>query len=178
MLLHDARAPARFDAAGDLVPLESQDRSLWKRAQIREGLELVRAALRAPCPGPLAFEAAIAAEHARAARSADTDWSAIAGLYAELARLRPTPVVELNRAAAIAMAEGCEEGLRRIRELGAEGRLEAYGPRWAAEADLLRRLGRRDEAAQAYRRALPLAGSEPERRFLARRLEEVSGPAR
>jgi len=174
LLLHDARASARFDSRGDLVPLESQDRTLWKRAAIREGCALVADALRSPHPGPLALEAAIAAEHARAARPDDTDWREIARLYGELERRRPTPVVALNRAAAVAMAFGYERGLHLLRQVAADGVLDDYAPRWAAEADLLRRLERGAEAAYAYRRALALAGSEPERRFLERRLEEVS----
>ncbi len=174
MLLHDARRAARTSAGGDLVLLEDQDRTLWNRDQIAEGLALVDAALRAAA-GPYTLQAAIAAAHARAARSEETDWPQIARLYAVLMQVRPSPVVDLNRAVAIAMADGPAAGLALIEAIKSRGELLEYYLLWAAEADLLRRLGRRNEAATAYRRALGLVTSEPERRFLSRRLAEVGG---
>ena len=173
MLLHDARRPARLDNGGDLVLLEDQDRSLWNREQIREGLELVESALRPGPAGPYAIEAAISGVHARAGNPADTDWHDIGALYAYLMRLRPSPVVELNHAVAVAMADGPERGLQLIDSLHARGELEDYHLLWAARADLLRRLERWAEAAAAYRSALALTRTEPERRFLTRRLAEV-----
>ncbi|HEX2483811.1 MAG TPA: RNA polymerase sigma factor [Myxococcota bacterium] len=174
MLLHDARRATRTDEGGDLVLLEDQDRSRWDRAQIEEGLALARVALASPRPGPYALQAAIAAEHVRAAHVEATDWAAIARHYAALAALRPSPVVELNRAVAVAMAEGPAAGLARLDELERAGALAGYHHFWSAKADLLRRLGRRPDAADAYRRALELAATEPERRFLARRLAEMA----
>ena len=173
MLLHDARRPARTDPAGDLVLLEDQDRARWDRRQIAEGLRLAADALAGPAPGPYALLAAIAAEHARAERADATDWRRIAGHYAALARLRPSPVVELNRAVAVAMAEGPAAGLALLAALEDQGALDGYHLFWSAKADLLRRLGRASDAALAYRRALALVATEPERRFLARRLDEV-----
>ncbi|MBI3769252.1 MAG: sigma-70 family RNA polymerase sigma factor [Deltaproteobacteria bacterium] len=171
MLLHDARRDARVDAAGDLVLLEDQDRTRWDRAQIVEGLALVEAVLRTGPPGPYALQAAIAALHARAARPVETDWAQIAALYALLAHAHPSPVVELNRAVAVAMVEGPEAGLRLIAAIAPH--LASYHLLHAARADLLRRLGRREEAAASYRRAMALATNEAERRFLTRRLGEV-----
>jgi RNA polymerase sigma-70 factor (ECF subfamily) len=173
MLLHDGRRSARVDHGGDLVLLEDQDRSLWNREQIREGLALVEAALRAAPVGPYAIQAAIAGVHARAASPAETDWQDIAALYAYLMRLRPSPVIELNHAVAVAMADGPEQGLRLIDSLYARGELGDYHLFWAARADLLRRLKQWDQAAASYREALALAKTEPERRFLTRRLAEV-----
>lgn len=170
MLLHDSRRDARTDAAGDLVLLEDQDRDRWDRAQIAEALELVPLALRGGA-GRYALQAAIAALHASAPRAADTDWPQIAALFEQLMRRHPTPVVALNHAVAIAMADGPAAGLPRIDALA--GELASYHLWHAARADLLRRLGRTTEAAAAYREALALAGSEPERRFLARRLAEL-----
>src|SRR5262249_14025160 len=139
MLLHDARRAARTSDAGDLVLLEDQDRSLWNREQIEEGLRLVVGEGRTDPPGADALQAAIAAEHCRARRAEDTDWPTIARLYDLLVRVLPSPVVALNRAVAVAMADGLEVGLERIAELKADGALEGYYLLWSAEADLLRR---------------------------------------
>jgi RNA polymerase sigma-70 factor (ECF subfamily) len=174
MLLVDARRPARTDARGDMVLLEDQDRSRWDAAQIARGLALVEHALRVGYPGAYAIQAAIAAVHARAARAAETDWRQIVGLYRRLLEIAPTPVVELNLAAAEAMAFAPEVGLARMDRLSADRTLESYYLLPAARADLLRRLGRRAEAAEAYRRALALVGTDPERRFLQSRLLLVS----
>jgi RNA polymerase sigma-70 factor (ECF subfamily) len=172
MLLHDARRETRTDAEGTLVRLEDQDRSRWDRAQIAEGAALVESALRAGPPGSYALQAAIAALHAEAPRAADTDWRQIAALYSLLYRAQPTPVVELNRAVAIAMADGPEAGLVLIDQLEARGELPGYHLVAAARADLLRRLGRHAEAAAAYRAAIALATNDSERRFLEARLRE------
>jgi RNA polymerase sigma-70 factor (ECF subfamily) len=173
MLLHDARRTARTTVDGDLVLIEDQDRSLWDRAQIDEGMAHADSAMTG-APGPYALQAAIAAEHARASRAADTRWATIAGLYDTLMAVRPSPVVSLNRAVAVAMAEGPEVGIRLVADLKAGGALDSYYLLWSVEADLLRRLGRFTEAGGAYRRALELVTTAPERRFLLRRLEEVS----
>ncbi|HWM85048.1 MAG TPA: RNA polymerase sigma factor [Kofleriaceae bacterium] len=175
MLLHDARRPARIGADGEIVLLADQDRERWNRAQIEEALPLVERALAGRPVGQYAVQAAIAAVHARADRSADTDWPQIAALYGFLAGVAPTPVVELNRAVAVAMAEGPERGLALLDRLAATGALRQYHLLPAARADLLRRLGRAEEAAAAYREAIALVTNEPERRFLARRLAEVGG---
>jgi RNA polymerase sigma-70 factor (ECF subfamily) len=175
MLLHDARRAARTAPDGDLVLLEDQDRALWDRAQIDEGLRHATAALAAGAPGPYGLQAAIAAEHARAPQAGDTDWPAIVRLYDALIRVRPSPIVELNRAVAVAMADGAHAGLVLVAGLMARGALQSYYLLWSAEADLLRRLGRAAEAAQSYRRALELVATEPERRFLRKRLAEVEG---
>jgi RNA polymerase sigma-70 factor, ECF subfamily len=169
MLLQDSRRDARVNAAGELALLEEQDRSLWDEAEIREGMALVDEALRRG-GGRYALQAAIAAEHGQAASAEETDWPRIAALYARLARLDPSPVVELNRAVAVALAEGPERGLELADAI--EG-LEPYHLDHAARADLLRRSGRRRDAAVAYRRALELATNPVERRFLERRLSEV-----
>lgn len=173
VLLHDARRETRIDAAGDLVLLEEQDRSRWDRAQIAQGLALVDEAFRAR-PGPYAIQAAIAALHARAERASDTDWPQIAGLYHVLALRAPSPVVELNRAVAIAMAGDLAQGLRLIDALDARGSLPRYHLLPSARADLLRRLGRVGEAREDYRRALALVTNDVERRFLERRLRELA----
>ena len=173
MLLHDSRRSARTNADGDLVLLEDQDRSLWNRVQIEEGLALAASAMRTAERGPYTLQAAIAAEHARARHSADTDWRTIAGLYDALLRIRPTPVVELNRAVALAMAYGPQAGLFEIARLKTSHELDSYYLLWSAEADLLRRLGRRAEAQQSYRHALELVTTDPERRFLERRVQEL-----
>jgi len=172
MLLHDARREARLDAAGDVVLLEDQDRSRWNRAQIEEALPLVEEALRSG-PGPYALEAAIAAEHCRAAHARETDWPRIVRLYDLLLAVSPSPVVALNRAVAVAMARGPAEGLALVDELAKDGALEDYHLLHAARADLLRRLGSKEEAVRSYRRALALVGNESERRFLERRLREL-----
>jgi RNA polymerase sigma-70 factor, ECF subfamily len=171
MLLHDSRGDARTDANGDMVLLEDQDRSKWHRAQIAEALALVPDALRGGA-GPYALQAAIAALHAQATTAAETDWPQIAALYAELHRRQPTPIIALNHAVAIAFAEGPAAGLTRMDALATD--LADYHLWYAARADLLRRLGRNAESARAYRKALELVGSDPERRFLERRLAEVT----
>ncbi len=170
MLLHDARRDTRTDERGDVVLLEDQDRSRWDRAQIGEALELVPSALRGG-GGPYALEAAIAALHCSAPRAADTDWTQIAALYDERHRRRPSPIVALNRAVAIAMAAGPDVGLALVEPLREE--LSGYHLWHAARADLLRRLGRVGDAMAAYREALARVGSDPERRFLERRLSEL-----
>jgi RNA polymerase sigma-70 factor (ECF subfamily) len=175
MLLQDARRAARATPGGDIILLEDQDRALWDRGQIAEGLALVEAALatRGP-PSSYAVQAAIAALHARAASHAETDWPQIAGLYAVLARIQPSPVVELNRAVAVSMVDGPAGALDLVDALIARGELAGYHLAPAVRADFLRRLGRRDEAAEAYRAALALAQLEPERRLLARRLAQLA----
>ena len=172
MLLHDSRREARLDEAGDLVLLEEQDRDRWDRRRIAEALPLVEEALRAG-PGPFALQAAIAALHCQAARSEETDWPQIVRLYDLLERLQPSPVVSLNRAAAVAMADGPRPALALIDALAAEGDLDAYHLLHAARADLLRRVGSWEEAAKSYARALTLVTNDSERRFLERRLREV-----
>jgi len=173
MLLHDSRRAARVDARGDLVTLEDQDRSLWDRGQIAEGQALAEEALRRGGAGFYPLQAVIAALHAQAARAAETDWPQIAALYALLLRLHPSPVVALNHAAAVAMGERLDRGLRLIEQLEASGELAAYHLLPAAKADILRRLGRPAEAAAAYERALQLVTHDAERRYLERRLKEV-----
>jgi RNA polymerase sigma-70 factor (ECF subfamily) len=169
MLLHDARRDARTKD-GEIVLLEEQDRALWNRAQIDEGCALVEEVLRGGPPTAYGVQAAIAAIHARAARPEETDWRQIAALYAVLERIAPSPVVSLNRAAAVAMHEGPERGLALLAGLEA---LEGYHLLHAARGDLLRRLGRNAEAAVAYGKALSLAPNDPERRFLERRVREL-----
>jgi RNA polymerase sigma-70 factor, ECF subfamily len=168
LLLIDARRAARTDEAGDLVLLEDQDRSRWDRTKIDEGRALVVEALRGGSPGPYALQAAIAAVHDEAESAETTDWPQIVGLYDVLRATAPSALVELNRAVAVAMAEGPAAGLALIRELSGSAELDRYHLFHAARARLLDRLGRFEEAAQAYRRALDLAGNEPERAFLAR----------
>jgi RNA polymerase sigma-70 factor (ECF subfamily) len=172
MLLHDSRRQARTDADGALVTLEEQDRSLWDRGQIDEGLALVESALRMGRGriGSYQLQAAIAALHAEARDPTETDWPQIAALYRELARLNPSPVVLLNGAVAVAMSEGPGRGLALIDELGASGELDRYHLFHAARADMLRRLGSFEAAADAYRRALALIGNDVERAYLERRL--------
>ncbi|MGH7372817.1 MAG: RNA polymerase sigma factor, partial [Candidatus Rokuibacteriota bacterium] len=172
MLLHDSRRATRLDGSGDIVLLEDQDRARWDRAQIDEGATLVEGALRATSgpPGPYALQAAIAAVHAQAPTSAATDWRRIAALYGMLARVHPTPVVELNRAVAVAMSEGLEHGLALVDALDHRGELAEYHLLPVARAELLRRLGRHAEAVESYRRALTLVSNEAERRHLGKRL--------
>jgi RNA polymerase sigma-70 factor (ECF subfamily) len=173
MLLHDARRDARVDAQGDLVVLEEQDRGRWDHPQIAEGLALLDAALRRGATGPYVIQAAIAALHARAARPEDTDWPQIAALYQALARHTESPVVELNHAVAVSMVEGPAAGLALLDTLAGREGIRGYHLLPAARAELLRRAGRRDEAAAAYTEALSLVGNETERRYLTRRLTEV-----
>jgi RNA polymerase sigma-70 factor (ECF subfamily) len=173
LLLHDARRATRVDEAGDLITLEDQDRTRWDPGEIAEGVDVLDRALRQSRPGPYQIQAAIAACHATATVAADTDWPQIAALYGQLARFVPSPVVELNRAVAVAMADGPAAGLALVEKLAADDELTGYHLLPATRADLLRRLGRADEAADAYRMALDLAGTGAERRFLARRLAEL-----
>ena len=173
MLLQDSRRRARAAANGDLVLLSDQDRSLWDQGQIMEGQALVRDALMAGPAGPYALQAAIAAVHADAAHADATDWAEIVGLYDALVAVQPSAVVELNRAAAVAMRDGPSEGLALIDAILGRGDLADYHLAHAARADLCRRLGRTDEARTAYLRALTLARQEPERRYLQRRLDDL-----
>lgn len=173
MLLHDARREARVGPDGELVLLEDQDRSQWNHEQIVLGCAHLDRAMTMRAPGPYQIQAAIAALHGRAPASADTDWPQIAALYGALAQHRPSPIVELNRAVAIAMAHGPEAGLERLDHLDRDGALAGYHLLPAAQADLLRRSGRREEAAAAYRRALALVSNETERRYLSRRLAQL-----
>ncbi len=170
MLFHDSRRQARTGPDGELVLLEDQDRSLWDPNRIEEGRRVLERAVRLGRPAPYQLQAAISAVHAGTLDARRTDWAAIAALYEQLARLAPSPIVELNRAVAVAMAKDPDEGLKLI---GAIEGLDDYYLLHAARADLLRRLGRRLEAADAYRRALSLRPNPAERRFLERRLLEV-----
>jgi RNA polymerase sigma-70 factor (ECF subfamily) len=174
MLLHHARRAARVDDEGDVVTLEDQDRALWDAAEIDEGLGLLDAALRQDRAGPYQLQASIAACHAGAASAADTDWARIAQLYGRLAPLLPSAVVELNRAVAVAMADGPAAGLELVQALEASGALAGYHLLPATRADLQRRLERHAEAAAGYREALELASTEAERRYLTRRLAEAT----
>ena len=173
MLLQESRRAARTSPSGDLIRLEDQDRSLWNRGQIAEGLALVRQALASGLVGPYALQAAIAAVHAEAPTAADTDWNRIVGLYDLLAQANPSPVIDLNRAVAVAMRDGAEAGLALVDDILAQGDLADYHLAHAARADLCRRLGRTAEARAAYERALSLTRQEPERRFLEQRLAEL-----
>jgi RNA polymerase sigma-70 factor (ECF subfamily) len=172
MLLHDSRRETRLDEAGDLILLHEQDRRRWNRQQISEALPLVEESLRGEL-GPFAVQAAIAAEHCQAQRAEDTDWRRIVRLYDLLERLQPSPIVSLNRAVAVAMAEGPQAGLALIDRLAERGDLDSYHLLHAARADLLRRIGSLAEAAKSYQRALELATNASERRFLKRRLREA-----
>jgi RNA polymerase sigma-70 factor, ECF subfamily len=178
MLLHHARRAGRVDGAGDVVTLEHQDRSLWDASEIREGVAVLDAALRHDRTGPYQLQAAIAACHATAAEAADTDWAEIADLYGRLGDLVPSAVVELNRAVAVAMADGPAAGLALVEALEASGTLPGYHLLPATRADLLRRLERHAEAAASYREALELATTDAERRYLARRLMTASRRSR
>ena len=173
MLLHDSRRAARTSPSGELILLDDQDRLLWNRDQIVEGLALVERALAARQVGPYAIQAAIAAVHANASNAAGTDWAQIVALYDLLARAEPSPVVELNRAVAVAMRDGPAAGLALIDTILGDGNLSDYHLAHAARADLCRRLGRMAEARASYERALSLAEQEPERRFLERRLADL-----
>jgi RNA polymerase sigma-70 factor (ECF subfamily) len=177
LLLQDSRRHARIDKSGELVILEEQDRSHWDQTEIAEGLRLIESALRTRAAGrrvgTYQLQAAIAAVHAEAKTAEETDWSQIVGLYAELKRLNPSPVIALNHAAAVAMGEGFEEGLRLIEEAGASGKLDHYYLFHAARADLLNRLGRTAEAKAAYSRALKLTENQVEQKYVRRRLSEM-----
>ena len=173
MLLQDSRRAARATAGGDIVLLDEQDRSLWNREQIGEGLTLVQGALTSRRFGPYTLQAAIAAAHAQAATAAQTDWARIAAIYDLLLGIEPSPVIELNRAAAVAMRDGPAAGLTLIDAILARGDLPDYQPAHAARADLCRRLGRAGDARESYRRALELTQQEPARRYLERRLAEL-----
>jgi RNA polymerase sigma-70 factor (ECF subfamily) len=173
MLLQESRREARTSPSGDVVLLEDQDRSLWNRDYIDEGLALVERALSSRRFGPYTLQAAIAAVHAQAASAAATDWAQIVALYDLLLRVEPSPVVELNRAVAVAMRDGPAAGLGLIDAILARGALKNYHLAEAARADLCRRLGRTSEARASYERALGLAQQEPERRFLERRLADL-----
>jgi RNA polymerase sigma-70 factor (ECF subfamily) len=173
MLLQESRRASRVSAEGEFVPLEQQDRSMWNDAFIREGIALVERALATRRFGAYTLQAAIAAVHAEARTPEATDWRQICALYAALLAMQPSPVIELNRAAAIAMHEGPAAGLALIDALLARGELCGYHLVHAARADLYRRLGRREEARAAYEQARALAKSEPEQRFLEKRLSEI-----
>jgi RNA polymerase sigma-70 factor, ECF subfamily len=173
MLLQDSRRNARINGQGEFVTLEEQDRSLWDKDEIAEGLQLVES-FESQRSGAYQMQAAIATVHARARVAAHTDWAEIVALYTELMRLTPSPIVALNHAAAVAMSEGAEKGLSLVESVGTSGRLETYSHYHAARADLLRRLGRLDEARPAYARALDLTTNEVERQYLKKRLAEVS----
>jgi RNA polymerase sigma-70 factor (ECF subfamily) len=175
MLLHEARRPARTSPAGELVLLEDQDRDMWNRELIAEGTGLVERALTSRRFGPYALQAAIAAVHVEAPSAAATDWAQIVGIYDLLARADPSPVIELNRAVAVAMRDGPDVGLSLIDAILARGDLADYPPAHAARADLCRRLGRAADARAAYERALGLTRQEPERRYFRRRLAELAG---
>src|SRR2546428_6410022 len=174
MLLHDSRRDARLDDAGDIVVLEEQDRRRWDRQQITEALPLVNEALRGQ-PGPFAIQAAIAAQHCQTARAEDTNWPQIVRLYDLLERVQPSPIVSLNRAAAVAMVDGPRPALALVDELASTGDLDRYHLLHSARADLLRRLGSAEEAAKSYATAIGLCTNDAERRFLERRLREVQG---
>lgn len=173
MLLQESRRRARSSPDGDLILLEDQDRSLWNRAQIAEGKVLVEQALLAQQFGVYTIQAAIAAVHAEAATAVDTNWAQIVALYDVLVQVEPSPVIELNRAVAVAMRDGALAGLQRIEDILAQGNLSNYHLIHAARADLCRRLGRTDEARVSYQQALAIARQEPERRFLEKRLQEL-----
>jgi RNA polymerase sigma-70 factor (ECF subfamily) len=173
MLLHESRRAARTSATGDLVLLEDQDRSLWNRNSITEGVALVERALASGRVGPYTVQAAIAAVHAEAPSAAETDWAQIVALYDVLLRAEPSPVVELNRAVAVAMRDGPAAGLALIDALLGRGELAEYHLLHSARADLCRRLGKQEEARTSYKRALALTQQEPERRFLERRIQEL-----
>ncbi|NIP25110.1 MAG: RNA polymerase subunit sigma-24, partial [Phycisphaerae bacterium] len=173
MLLHDSRRDARTGPEGELITLEEQDRSLWDQTQIRAGLAILERANALERPGPYQIQAAISAQHARAKRPQDTDWQRISTLYAILHQNNPSPIIALNYSVAVAMHEGPERGLQLLVELAEHVDLQAYHHFHAARADLLRRIGRLAEAAEAYEQALSLAQNVVEQQFLARRLAEM-----
>jgi len=175
LLIQDARRAARTSAAGDVVLLEDQDRALWNREQIADGIARVERALKSGRAGPYALQAAIAAVHAEAGDTASTDWAQIVALYEALIERDPSPVARLARAIAVAGRDGAEAGLTLVEALLAGGALDDYLPAHSARGELCRRLGRNQEALSSYRRALKLAHQEPERRFLLRRIAELSG---
>lgn len=175
MLLHDSRRDARTDADGDLILIDEQDRSLWDRSRIVEGVALARNALAAPEMGRYTLQAAIAALHATAPSVAETDWVGVVRFYDLLMQAAPSPVTALNRAVAVAMRDSPQAGLAEVDAILGRGELHDYHLAHAARADLCRRLGQLDEARRSYERALALAAQEPERRFLARRLRELDG---
>jgi len=175
MLLHDSRTAARTSASGELVLLEDQDRSRWNREQIAEGTRLVERALRSRRLGPYMVQAAIAAVHAEAPDATSTDWAQIVGLYDVLMRVDPSPVIELNRAAAVAMRDGPLAGLTLVEAILQRGDLADYHLAHSGHADLCRRLGRYADARRSYERGLALTRQEPERRFLERRIRELDG---
>jgi RNA polymerase sigma-70 factor (ECF subfamily) len=175
MLLQDSRRAARTSADGDIVLLDEQNRARWDRVQIDEGLALTRRALASRRFGPYTLQAAIASAHAEAATAAETDWSRIVGTYDVLLGIEPSPVIELNRAAAIAMRDGAAAGLALVEAILARGELAEYQPAHAARADLCRRLGRYREARESYDRALALTRQAAARRFIERRLAELPG---
>ena len=173
MLLHESRRAARMTATGDLILLEDQDRSRWDSEMIKEGLALVERAFLSKPPGPYTLQAAIAALHAEAKNSQGTDWAQIAGLYTLLLRLTPSPIIELNRAVAIAMHQGPEAGLQKINSILERGELQDYHLAYSARAELYQKSGRRNEARASWERALSLAQQDPERRFIERKLKEL-----
>lgn len=177
MLLHDSRRDTRVDALGDLVLMEDQDRTRWDRAKIDEGREQIHAALQRHSVGPYVLQGAIAALHADAASLDDTDWNEMVGLFDLLYQAAPSPIVALNRAVGVAMRDGPARGLKVIDELATDPRLAGHHLLYSAQADLLRRLGRKEEAAAAYERALSMPQNLPERRYLERRLAEVTATA-
>jgi RNA polymerase sigma-70 factor (ECF subfamily) len=174
MLLHDSRRDARMNQQGKLVTLEEQDRSLWDKERIREGIALLNRALRMRKAGPYQLQAAISAIHAEASSPSETDWHEIAAIYQELLRLTPSPIVALNHAVAVAMSEGLERGLAQIDQVGVSGRLEDYHLFHAARADILRRLGRKSESAEAYAAALKLVTNKVEQEYLRDRMKQVA----
>lgn len=177
MLLVDARRDARVDPSGDLVLLQDQDRQSWDQEKIAEGLMLTKAALKKGCVGPYQVQAAIACVHAEAATAADTDWPQIVALYGELMRMAPSPIVELNRAVAVSMAEGAEAGLAIVDRLADSPPLSNYPPYFTARAEMLRRAGRLKDAAIAYEEAIARAENNASRAFLKRRLAEITEPS-
>jgi RNA polymerase sigma-70 factor (ECF subfamily) len=174
MLLHDSRRAARTSSTGDLILLENQDRSLWNRDQISEGTALVKRVLVSREIGPYAIQAAIAAIHAQAPTAGATDWNRIVSFYDLLAQAEPSPIIELNRAVAVAMRDGPAAGLVLVDAIFARGELDNYHLAHSARADFCRRLGRIADARASYERALRLTQQEPERRFLQQRLSELS----